>query len=72
MEGHSVDFFIHILKYEFFLNILVIGYKEFHSPFQTSTAIKIFMHPFKLALRLKYSCPSTIEISLKSCHIRNQ
>ena len=28
------------------LNILVIGYKEFHSPFQTSMAIKVFMSKF--------------------------
>ena len=51
-EGHSVAFFVHILEHGHCLNILVIGYKEFHSPFQTSIVIKI--------------CPTTIEISLKS------
>ena len=42
-EGHSVVFFVHILEHGHCLNILVIGYKEFHSPFQTSIVIKIFM-----------------------------
>ena len=43
MEGDSVDFFINILGHGDCLNILVTGYKEFHSPFQTSIVIKIFM-----------------------------
>ena len=38
-EGHLIDFFIHILEHGHCLNILVIGYKEFHSPFQTSIVI---------------------------------
>ena len=51
-EGHSVDFFIHILEHRHCLIILVIGYKDFHSPIQTSIVIKI--------------CTNTIEISLNS------
>ena len=43
MEGHSLFFFVHILEHGHCLNILVISYKEFHSPFQTSIVIKIFM-----------------------------
>ena len=39
-EGHSVDFFIHILGTRHCLNVLVIGHKEFHSPYQT---LNIFM-----------------------------
>ena len=46
MERHSVDYFIHILEHGRFLNILVIGYKEFHSPFQTSILIKILMSKY--------------------------
>ena len=38
-EGHLIDFFIHILEHGHYLNVLVIGYKEFHSPFQTSIVI---------------------------------
>ena len=34
---------IHILKHGHCLNILVTGYKEFHSTFQTSIVSKIFM-----------------------------
>ena len=50
--GHSLDFFIHILERRHCLIILVIGYKDFHSPIQTSIVIKI--------------CTNTIEISLNS------
>ena len=42
-EGHSVDFFINILGHEHCLNILATVCKDFHSPFQTSILIKIFM-----------------------------
>ena len=34
ITGHSVDFFIHILERGLCLDILVAGYKEFHSPFE--------------------------------------
>ena len=44
--GHSVDLLIHNLEHEFFLNILVVGYKEIHLPFQTSIVIKIFMSKY--------------------------
>ena len=69
MEEHSVDFFIHILEQGHCLNILKIGYKEYHTTFQTSITIKIFK-PSTIEI---YRNTSTIEISLKkSCPRRNQ
>ena len=47
-EGHSVDFFIHTMEHGHCLNILVIGYKEFHRPFQTNIVIKICVKEISL------------------------
>ena len=46
MERHSVDYFIHILEHGRCLDILVIGYTEYHSLFQTSIVIKILMSKY--------------------------
>ena len=46
MERHSVDYFIHILEHGRCLDILVIGYTESYSPFQTSIVIKILMSKY--------------------------
>ena len=53
-EGHSVDFFIYTLEHGHWLDILVTGYKECHSPFQTSIVIKIWAMGIKKKIRRQF------------------